>query len=241
MLRVGYQLGICLVVLGMATSLQAQEADFEEIKVQADDAYRQRDFPTAIQLTNQVLQALPEDHVAYYLRGSSRVEMGIATGNADLVREGIADSREALKFEGAGKPEYYLPYLFGMSHLASLEGKPAHARTSRTVADSLLERTDLDAKQKANLTYQRAQANLQLKDVTAAELDAREAIKTDPTHLASYLLLADIAAEHKSVPEAVEAYTRVVQQFPENPLVYNNRGMYLQSQGRAADAVCGPV
>ncbi len=203
----------------------------------ANQAYQERDFPKAIQACEQVLAKDPNDHIGLYLRGSSRVELGIMSGNVELVRQGIADAREAIRHEGKGKAEYYLPYIFGMSHLSMMEGKPVHAQTAKTVADSVLEREDLDAEQRANMFYQRAQANLQLKDFPAVQNDIIETLKLDPKHLAAYMLAADVAARTKTPEEAIAAYSKVVEVFPDNPVTYNNRGMFLQSKGRAHEAL----
>jgi len=229
-------LGLCLLFCVMTGVVQAQ-TEMDKLKEQADAAYRDRDFPKAMQICDQVLATDPNDHVALYLRGSSRVEMGIFSGNVELIRTGIADAREGIRHEGKGKAEYYLPYIYGMSHLSAFENKPIHANTARTVADSVLEREDLTPEQRANLYYQRAQADLQLKDYAAAENDIQETLKLSPQHLAAYMLSAEVATKSKSPAEAAAAYGRVVTAFPTNPLVYNNRGMYLQSQGRTAEAM----
>ncbi|WP_437230453.1 tetratricopeptide repeat protein [Planctomicrobium sp. SH661] len=234
--RSGMLLGLCLVFLAMPVLAQAP-SELDKIKDQADTAYRERDFPKAMQLCDQALAIAPEDHVALYLRGSSRIEMGIFSGNVELIRTGIADAREAIRHEGKGKADYYLPYIYGMSHLSAFEGKPVHATTARTVADSVLDRDDITPEQRANLYYQRAQADLQLKDFPSAETDLQEAIKLAPQHLAAYMLTAEVAAKSKTPADAVNAYTNVVNAFPTNPLVYNNRGMYLQSQGRTKEAL----
>ncbi|WP_437201745.1 tetratricopeptide repeat protein [Planctomicrobium sp. SH664] len=232
---------LCLCLL-LTSPLAAQApSPLETMKDQADDAYRQRDFSKAIEILNKVLSQSPKDHEALYLRGSSRVEMGIETGNVNLVREGINDARDAIGAEGAGKttgkPEYYLPYIYGMSHLANLENKPSHAKTALSVADKELDRDDLTPEQRANLFFQRAQANMQLKDYPGAEADLNEAIRLVPNHLAAHLMTADVAVKAKSPAEAVAVYSRIVQAFPEDPVVYNNRGMYLQSLGRSQEAL----
>lgn len=230
---------LCVLVLGFSSGLMAQlsEADLEALKEQADVAYRHRQFTKTIELTNQVLAAVPNDHVALYLRGSARVELGISTGNADAVRSGIADSREAIRHEGQGKPDYYLPYVFGMSHLSELEGKKNHARTALTVIDSVLEREDLAAEQRANLFYQRAQANFRLEDNATAEADLNQAIRLNPEMLAAYVAKAEFAAQTKSPDDALRAFSAAVSQFPSNAVVVNNRGMYLQSLGRTEEAL----
>ncbi|SFI18803.1 tetratricopeptide repeat protein [Planctomicrobium piriforme] len=230
---------LCLALLACAGPALAFQApsELDTIKDQADTAYRNRDFPKAIQLCDRALAQAPTDHVALYLRGSSRVELGILMGNDELVRQGIADSREGIRHEGKGKAEYYLPYIYGMSHLSALEGKTVHAQTARTVADSVLDRDDLTPEQRANLIYQRAQANMQLKDFKASELDLQEVLKLSPKHLAAHMLMADLAARTKTPAEAIAAYGKVVDEFPDNALTYNNRGMYLQSIGRTQEAI----
>jgi len=226
-----------MVFLGGSAVFAQPATELEALKDQADAAYRERDFPKSIQLCNQVLGQAATDHVALYLRGSSRVELGIAVGDVEQVRQGIADAREAIKQEGNGKAEYYLPYIYGMSHLAALEGKVVHAQTARTVADSVLDREDLTPAQRANLYYQRAQANMQLRDFPAAETDLGESLKLDPKHLAALMMRADLTARSKTPSEAYTAYSQVVEQFPDNPLTYNNRGMFLQSQGKVPEAL----
>lgn len=218
------------IALGQAT-------DVETLNTQADKAYRARNFPATIELTEKVLADDPENHVALYLRGSARVELGIANRDAESIRQGIADTREAIRHEGSGKPDYYLPYIYGMSHLAGLEGKRLHGETARSVADTVLERTDLTPTQRANLYYQRAHANLQLAAEDAAEQDLQDAIDQDAKHLASYMLLADIARRSGEEDKALSAFNRVVTTFPENPLAYNNRGMFHRSQGRLEQAL----
>ncbi len=223
----------------LSDSLVAQDdnANLEALKEQADVAYRQRNFPKTIELSNQVLKTAAKDHVALYLRGSARVEMGIVTGNAEFVRQGIADAREAIRNEGKGKAEYYLPYVYGMSNLADLEGKINHAKTAQTVVESVLGRDDLTKVQRANLHYQRAQADMRLKDVAATETDLNKAIELDPTHLAAHMAKAELAATSKTPEEAVAAFSTVVQTFPKNPVAYNNRGMFFQSQGKTTEAI----
>lgn len=228
-----------LVILSLSGSLFAQNnaADLEALKEQADVAYRQRNFPKTIELADQVLKQSAEDHVALYLRGSAKVELGILTGDINSLRQGISDAREAIRFEGNGKAEYYLPYIYGMSNLAEIEGKPNHARTAKTVVDSVLERSDLSNEQRANLYYQRAQADIRLQDTAAADADLDQAIQLKPDHLAAYMAKAELAATTKTPDVANAVFSTVVQKFPDNPVVFNNRGMFLQSQGKTSEAI----
>ena len=231
-------LSLCVMPAAVSqVSAQEPPVDLEALKEQADDAYRQRNFPKTIKLADQVLSKVANDHVALYLRGSAQVELGILTSNGDMLRKGISDSRNAIGLEGSGKPEYYLPYIYGMSNLAGVEAKPAHAQTALTVVDSVLERDDLTEEQRANLYYQRAQANMRLENNDAVNADLDQATQLAPKHLAAHMARAGFASQTKSPNEALQAFTKVVETFPENPVVYNNRGMFLQSQGRAADAI----
>lgn len=215
----------------------AQSPALDASRRQADAAYQKRDFAQVVQLTDEILAKDAQDHVALYLRGSARIELGIATGNAEAIRLGIADSREAIRFEGSGLPDYYLPYIYGMSYLTTLEGKPTHAQTARQVADSVLERTDLADDEKSNLLYQRANAEVQLKDFPTAEADLRQAVQLNPQLEAAYMLQAEIAGDTKSPAEALAAYGQVITIFPKDPVAYNNRGMFLLQHGDAQQAL----
>jgi len=229
---------LLIAAIGITATANAQDAtQLESLKTQADSAYRQRDFPTTIDLADRVLKLSATDHTALYLRGSGRIEMGIASGQMELVRKGIADAREAIRHEGNGKADYYLPYIYGMSHLALMEGKVTHAKTAKTVADSVLERNDITDEQRANLLYQRAQAVVRLKEYTNAEADLNQAIKLNPKLMSAYMLKAEILSVAKTPADAIVAYTDAIKQFPQDPLAYNNRGMYLQSINRTKEAL----
>lgn len=209
----------------------------EQLKTDADKAYRAGDYVKTIELTGRVLGANPKDDVALYLRGSARVELGARTGEVQLVREGIADSREAISVSNRLKLDYYMPYLFGMSQLAALENKPTHAETARTVATQLLDMQKVTTAEKANIAYQRAQLNLQLQDNAAALADFAKAVEYDPKHLAAQLGRCDLLFRTGKPEDVEKAYAEAVERFPQEPLVFNNRGMFFQSFGRSDEAV----
>lgn len=209
----------------------------EELKQQADDAYRQGDFAKAIELADEVVKGSPSDHVALYLRGSARVELGIRQGEAQLLRDGIADAREAIRIVNRVEIDYYLPYLYGMSHLTAIEGKPAHAETAREVATKILAMDSVTVQEKANIAYQLALINLQLQDRQGALAALDKALDYNPGHLAALLAKCDVLMQTGRPDEVEQAFARAVEQFPEEPLVYNNRGMFLQSLGRYDEAV----
>lgn len=207
----------------------------DPVKKAAEKAYQEGDYPKCIELTTQAIAKDAKDHLAYYLRASSKVELGQVQRDAKQVREGIEDSREALKAIGKMEVNYYLPYLYGMTTLAQLEDKPEHAKTAIDFADTLLKKT-MPAEQKANIYYQRAVANIVRRQPADAVKDYQAAIEASPQHLGARVGLADSYVQANRPEEALAAYTGAVQTFPDNPLVYNNRGMFLQQRGKTKEA-----
>lgn len=237
---------ICLTIAICGSAVEAQSRvvrprvinrQHEEWKTQADEAYRAGDFERAIELAGRVLAANASDDVALYLRASARVELGIQRHEAPLVRDGIADAREAIRLVNRVQIDYYLPYLYGMSHLAALEHKPTHAETARDVATQLLGMDRVTPPEKANIAYQRALIHLQLRDTAAALADLARAIELEPRHLAAHLTRCDLLLRTGQPAEAEQAFHLVVERFPEEPLAYNNRGMFFQSFGRQDEAI----
>ncbi|MCA9108493.1 MAG: tetratricopeptide repeat protein [Planctomycetaceae bacterium] len=208
-----------------------------ELRRQADTAYRQRDFARTVELTSNVLTENPQDAVALYLRGSARVEMGITQNNSNFIREGIEDARKAISADGAKRPDFYLPYLYGMSHLTAMEGDRSHAEMAVKVATDIANRDDILNKAKSNLLYQKALAYSKLEDYPQAVDALRETLRLDANHLAGHLALADVLARKGDIKDADAAFTKAVELFPENALVFNNRGMFYQTQSRNADAI----
>jgi len=212
-------------------------SSLEQLKRDADAAYRSRDFAEAVRLTTQVLDQSPNDAVAHYLRGSARVEQGIAGGDPKLIRDGIDDARLAIQADGAKNVNFYLPYLYGMSHLTALEGETNHAETAVTVATKVASRPGIADASKSNILYQRGLAHAKLGDYSSAADDLRQTLQLDPNHLAAGMALGDALFRGGEMQPAEEAYTAAVGRFPDNPLVFNNRGMFYQSQQRHEEAI----
>lgn len=215
---------------------QTSADPIEQAKMQADQAYREGQHARAIELADRVLAKSPTDHVALYLRASARVELGLRQRDAKMLRQGVADAREAIKHEKNGKADYYLPYLFGMTNLAIVERKPGHAETARSVADQVLEKEGYSDDERANILYQRGLANVQAKATDSASHDFNEAIRLKPDHLAAFIALCNLTNEVRGADEALAVYNRAVASIPENPLLLNNRAMHFQSMGRYRDA-----
>ena len=211
----------------------------------ADLLYRQRDFRGAIAAASRGIDANPTDHVAFYLRGSARVEEGLLTNSVEMVKAGVADSREAIKLEGNGKPDYYLPYIYGMTMLARLAENPDYARTASSVVDQVQSRAALTPAEESNLRYQQAMAELAITEISAMK-QGREpaaseyagvvtalskAIKNKPQHLAARMLLADIYVRAERHEDAEKAFGMAIEIGQGSPVPYNNRGMYRRSRG----------
>ncbi|MFM9960761.1 MAG: tetratricopeptide repeat protein [Planctomycetaceae bacterium] len=204
---------------------------------EADQAYRRGDHKKVIESMSAVLAQNPKDHVALYLRGSSRVDLGAVSRDATLVRSGIADARQAISIKDKDNLNYYLPYLYGMTNLASLENKPAHAQVAIDFATQLLNQPTLKGEQRSNTLYQRALAHMVKPDQAKAIADYQEAIRVTPTHLGARIGLADTLAAAGQNAAAMTAYNDAVKAFPSLPLVYNNRGMFAQSTGKLDEAI----
>lgn len=203
----------------------------------ADVAYREGEFAKAIQLATAAIQTDAKDHVAYYLRGSAKVEEGLVNGNTQMIREGVADAREAIGIEGSGKADYHLPYLYGMINLATLEGKPAHAETATKVVDSVIARAALTPDEEANLLYQKAMALTVLKKTEDSIGVLEQACKLSPNHMAAQMMLADTYVRAGQADNAEAQFTKVIDRNPENPLAYNNRAMFRQAHNNLAGAL----
>jgi tetratricopeptide (TPR) repeat protein len=211
--------------------------EHEQKKTQAQSAYQAGNLPKTIELMDSVLKENPRDSVAYYLRGSARVDLGAQNFDSKLVREGVADAREAIRFDTQQSSLYFLPYLFGMKSLAALENRKEHAQTAVDQATQVLGRFGLKDDERANLLYQRAQAQAWLGKNDEAITDLQDALKLTPSHFGARATLADVFVKAGKSPEALAAFNKLVELFPENPLSLNNRGMYLQNQGKFDDAI----
>ncbi len=205
--------------------------------VEADKAQQAGDFQHVIEITNEVLQQSPQDAAAYYLRGSAKVELGVREGDTKLIRDGVADAREAIRFDTQRTAMYYLPYLHGMKNLAIIENRKEHAETAITIATQILGVNGISNDDKANLLFQRAQAEGWLTKTDPAIADFEEALRLVPTHFGARAALAELFAATGKNDQALAAYNKVVESFPESPLSYNNRGMFLQRQGKYDEAV----
>ncbi|HBL48049.1 MAG TPA: hypothetical protein DDZ90_32175, partial [Planctomycetaceae bacterium] len=83
-------LPLLVLCLGIPLTVSAQPPattndPYAQQKIQADQAQQQGDYAKSIALTSQVLQQKPDDHVAYYLRASARVEAGREQGNVQSI------------------------------------------------------------------------------------------------------------------------------------------------------------
>lgn len=220
-----------LFVFALSSFAIGQDSEADKLKKDAEAAYHTGDFPKCLELTNRVLSQNPKDHKALYLRASAHVELGIVRRDGKELRLGIEDARESLRSGGSNEFDYYLPYMYGMTSLANLEQKKEHADVVLAVGKNVLEKTNMSAEQRANILYQRAAAYVSLGNVEAATQDYQAAIKSNPTHLAAHVGLAESYAVAGQTEKAFEAFTLATQQFPNNALVFNNRGLFLQRKG----------
>lgn len=138
-------------VPGLPAAAPNVNPEHENSKKQAEQAYRSAQFLKVEELTSKVISENSKDHVALYLRGSARVELGIRTRDVPKIRQGIADCRGAILHDTQSQSMYYLPYLYGMSNLAKLESRPQHADVAIQVATSTLAESEDRGEDRANL------------------------------------------------------------------------------------------
>lgn len=224
-------------LLALTAVAVAQDSEADKLKKEADAAYQGADFAKCIDLTTRVLSSNPKDHKALYLRASAHVELGIVRRDGKELRAGIEDARESLRAGGSNEIDYYLPYMYGMTSLANLEGKKEHADVVLQVGQSVLARTNLTPEQRANILYQRAGAYVSQQNVDSAAQDYQAAIKSNPQHLGAHVGLAESYAVSGNNEKALAAFSSAVDAFPNNPLVFNNRGLFLQRQGKLKEAI----
>ncbi len=230
---------IFCVAIPLTAAAQPPDANdpFAQQKIQADQAQQQGDYAKSIELTSQVIQQKPDDHIAFYLRASARVEAGREQGNAQTIRDGVGDAREAIRFSQNQNVNYYLPYLYGMMNLAVMENKKSHAETALNVANQILARPNLTPEEQANFHYQRGMIYLPLNKPQDAAKDFAETIRLSPDHFAAQLALPDAYALAGNNEMALASFNQVVEKQPNSPVVYNNRAMFYQQQGKLQEAV----
>lgn len=206
---------------------------------EADKAYRQGNFNKVIEVADGVLSKSAENHTALYLKGSAEIEIGIRTGNLDSVRTGIGNARKAISLLKQLEPNYYMPYLYGMTNLTIMEQQPQHAKVAVEVATQVLKKTSdkLTANQQANILFQRGMARLQLGDFDGTISDYEAALKVNPKHMGVLMAMADAYMAAEKPDDAKATFDRVVTEFPDNALAYNNRGMFLQNTGKSKESI----
>ncbi len=204
---------------------------------QAQAAYQEGRYEQCIDLTTQVLDANPRHSVARYHRASALVDLGRRDRAIEKVRAGIADAREALSVAGKQYLIFHIPYFYGMTSLAEMENRPAHAELTIRVATPLLQRPELPRNVKGLVYYQRALAKMFLQDFAGAAADYGEAIKIDPQFQAAHFGRADAFLKAGNPGKARESYDQAVLQMIDDPLVYNNRGTFQLQQGRVDGAI----
>lgn len=225
----GCALAFCQSLLAQVSETNANPAH-EKIKSEAESYYKQGKYQETIDLTSQVIQQNPKDDVAFYLRGSAKVEMGIRANNAQMVREGIADAREAIGINGQEHTDYYLPYLYGMGNLSQMEGRKEHAEVALQVATQVLGLPNVKEDQKANVLYHKARTQTILGKHAEAAKDFEQALTFNSMHMGAFLGAAHAYAAAGDMAKANQQFNKAITTFPNNPVVYNDRGMFRQQQ-----------
>lgn len=208
----------------------------------ADSAYQQGNYAKVIELATWLIDNHPDDnvHVAYHLRASAKIEQGRLVGSGKLVRDGIADARQAILIAGNEYPWVHIPYVYGLSSLADIERRKEHADLAIKVVTPVLqypESKNYSTEDRANLYYQRGLAYASRGDYKLAGSDHATAIKLNPQHLGSLLKRAESLSALGLMKEALAAYDAAVDRFPNVLVVYNDRGKMRRAAGDLEGAV----
>jgi tetratricopeptide (TPR) repeat protein len=210
-------------------------ADFA--RLEADTAYQRGDYNKVIEVSNRLLQLDPSDHVAFHLRASAQIELGRASSSSKLIRDGIADSRQALALAGNRYVWLYLPYLYGLTSLSQVEQRVQHAELAIQVAGPVIERPFVAPADKAQLLFQRGYAYRIKGDSKLALADLNEAIRLAPDHLGAQLQRAEIHSASGDTNTALASYDRAAETFPNVAVVFNDRGALRRATGNLDGAI----
>ncbi len=208
-----------------------------QLKNEANQALQRGDYQRTIDLSSTVLERNNTDHMAYYLRASARCELGFRVRDKKLLREGVADSREAIRYGQGQNMLYYIPYVYGMAKLAEVEGVKDHAETAVTVANQALQQPTLTVEQRAHLTFQRAGAKLTLGKFDDAVVDYDAALQIDPKLVMAYLGRADAYLAAGKPDKAGESHDQLVRAMPNSALAYDYRGVFRREHGNFDEAL----
>jgi len=241
------------------------QSPHEPLRQRGFDHYQKGQYREAIKVATQVLNLEPKDPISFYLRASAKIELGRQTADRLLIREGIQDARQALGIRGGDDKftNLYIPYLYGMSCLASLERKPSHAETSIETAGTIIDRPQVENTDKSSLLYQRAfareQANLvesmlfdqaaatpeQLRAFRATQAERRrdaiadyaQAVRFNPKQMGAHINMAKLLTVSGDTAGTTAAYAAAIQEFPRSATIFNERGVFLRQQGQLDEAI----
>jgi tetratricopeptide (TPR) repeat protein len=213
-----------------------------EVRSRADTSYQRGDYAKVIELADWLIQNYPNDnaYVAYHLRASAKVELGRASASAKQIREGISDARKALASQGSAFPWLHIPYLYGLSSLAEIERRPEHADLAIKVVTPVLNyplKKDYTKDDRANLFYQRGLAYAAKLDYKSAVADQEETIRQTPLHLGAHIKRAEALEAMGQTKQALAALDDSVAKFPNEVLVFNERGKLRRTTGDLEGAI----
>lgn len=204
---------------------------------QAQELHAEQDYEAALELLDKVLKADPQHAVGLYQRASARVEWGRIQNDRALIRLGLADARQALALAGNKYLIFHIPYFYGMTSLAEMEQRPEHADVTIKVGEALLHRPDLGSNERCMTYYQLGLAYAAKKEFTNSAKRQASALEIDPEFFSAHLALAQVYEASGDLNKARAAIDATVKAFPEEPMVYNNRGTLFLRMDKIPDAL----
>jgi lipoprotein NlpI len=218
----------------------AEQAVTTEIDAEhraVDEANQRGDYPEVVKLASILIAKDAKDYFALHLRATAKIELGRQSRDTKSVREGVADSRVALAIAGKTSPWLFVPYLYGMTSLAELEGRPEHAQVGIQIVTPVLALPNLSPADKANLYYQRGLAYFAKRELESALKDFEAATKEVSSHVGALVKSGEALAALGRPDEALKAYDKAVEAAPKNVVVHNDRGAFRRFRGDLEGAV----
>ena len=223
-------------LFGKLRKLSPKEEEMEEMVEAAQEAHEQGQYAQAIALVNRVLTLNPRHAVALHQRAVAQVELGREQGSAPRIRAGLEDARQALAIDGNEYPVFHIPYFYGLTSLAELEGKKSHAELCLQIARPLARSERLEPEVREAVYLQIALACNAMADYKGAADAYNQALRINDTEAGAFLGRAEALAKLDDPQVALMAYEDTIRRFPTEAMAYNNRGAFLLEKGRLEQA-----
>lgn len=250
--------GLMLIMVGAAAQpsfaqSKKERQRAEQLIREADKAFDQRNYRSAVTNYAQALGTLPNDGEARFRKGKAHLfleEYAQAVAELDLALKNGQKPLDVarVRWEAYDKLGRYAEALADVNRI--LADDPDNYRFQMAAADLLYRKGDFakaaDAYMKAiprspnpaDLYFKVAEAKSKMGDIVGQAAAAEEAIKRNTQFLADALLLLGRAryAQHM-IPEAIDAFSRALKSRPDKLESYRQLAELHRSQNQIDEAI----